>query len=203
MLKAVVSPGDKFGRWTVESASSDPLKADCVCACGTRKPVNINNMKRGLTVSCGCFRDEQTCKAKTTHGLTRTPEYIAWVGMIQRCTNENYPGHRDYGGRGITVDDSWFNFESFLGDIGLKPSKSHSMDRIDNDGNYCKSNCRWATKSEQCRNQRTTKWVMFRGAKMSLADAADKSGVSYRLLRTRMSRGWSFDRAISVPVRRP
>ena len=94
-------------------------------------------------------------------------------------------------------------FEAFLEDMGFKPGKEHSIDRIDNSLGYCKSNCRWATRIEQSRNKRTTRVVVFNGNKMSVADAAEQSGVPYNLLRGRLLKGWDFDRAISTPARKP
>lgn len=95
--------------------------------------------------------------SKLTHGLSRTPIYCVWVNMVQRCCNKNQQSYKGYGGRGITICDEWVNsFEQFYSDMGARP-EGFSLDRIDNDGLYCKSNCRWATREQQQNNQRVRK----------------------------------------------
>lgn len=91
-----------------------------------------------------------------THGNWRTPEYRSWEGMKQRCLNKNAKGYKNYGGRGIKVCGRWMEFKNFLEDMGKKPKGKHSIDRINNEGNYEPLNCRWATDIEQASNQRRT-----------------------------------------------
>jgi hypothetical protein len=105
----------------------------------------------------------------TTHGACLSPEHIAWKGLIGRCENPRNPVFKYYGGRGITVCERWRkSFANFLVDMGRKPSMAHSIDRIDNDGNYEPGNCRWATQSEQTSNQQRQ-----RGKKHEQRIAAD------------------------------
>lgn len=136
----------------------------CVCDCGQQITTFLGHLRRGNTQSCGCLKRERVSNAVTTHGLTLSPEWTSWNCMKQRCTNPNVKGFPNWGGRGITVCSEWLNsFETFLADMGPKPSPKHSIDRIDNDGNYAPGNCRWATWSEQACNRRKPNRSQVRG----------------------------------------
>jgi hypothetical protein len=135
----------------------------CQCDCGKQKTVYGLNLTRGFSKSCGCLQKERAAESSTgnswsvTHGCHRTPEYVAWQGIIQRCLNPNNKSYDNYGGRGIQVCDRWVeSFEKFLADMGEKPEPKelYSIDRINNDGDYEPSNCRWATRDQQLGNQR-------------------------------------------------
>lgn len=131
----------------------------CRCDCGKTILVARGHLRSGHTASCGCFKREKTRSLNAIHGEAaeghRTPEYACWVGMIKRCENPRVQIWPYYGGRGITVCDRWrSSFTAFLSDMGRKPSAHHSIDRINNDGNYGPGNCRWATRSQQRQNQR-------------------------------------------------
>lgn len=146
----VLSKADKVGR-------SSNAYWNTVCICGNTSVVRGDSMRDGSIKSCGCLKKESAMFVK--HGCStravRTPEYMAWGSMIQRCENPNNPRYPNYGGRGIKVCDRWRNsFQDFLEDMGEKPHESLSLDRINNDGNYKLANCRWATINEQANNQR-------------------------------------------------
>ena len=131
----------------------------CRCKCGNSVIVASNSLVRGATKSCGCLRREVTVKRSIKHGFKRRrkelSEYRAWLGMIARCGNRKHARWEDYGGRGIQVCARWRKtFMNFLADMGRKPSAAHTLDRRNNDGNYCPSNCRWATQLTQQRNRR-------------------------------------------------
>ena len=152
--------GLKFHRLTVieyAGATRPPKRAlwKCKCDCGSICEVIATHLRNGNTKSCGCLRNEVAGGRTRTHGLSKTREYETWCHMIQRCEDPRQPGYKHWGGRGITICDRWRNdFEAFLADMGHRPSAKHSLDRINNDGNYEPSNCRWATRHEQARNQR-------------------------------------------------
>lgn len=172
----------------------------CRCVCGNTTTASGNNILRGKVKSCGC----RTVRlgAKKTHGMSRTPEYHVWKGMRGRCSN---PSDRDwplYGGRGVAVCDEWDkSFESFLADMGHRPSAKHSIDRIDTNGNYEPGNCRWATVEQQSRNRRNNRYVEFAGETVVIPELARRYGVDPRLARTRYLRyGWSLLDAVSTPV---
>lgn len=150
---------------------------NCKCECGNEKKIYATNLVRGLTKSCGCYRVEVSGNANLSHGhcrvKNRSAEYRSWCSALVRCNNKNNRKYNDYGGRGITVCDRWANsFENFLQDMGLKPSNKHSLDRIDNDGNYEPSNCRWATPKQQTRNKRNNIWYEYDGIKEVITDWA-------------------------------
>lgn len=132
----------------------------CKCDCGKSVDVIGNKLKTGHVKSCGCATRQMVSATKTRHGENNrvtgmSPEYRAWYAMKTRCGNPKQGSWRSYGGRGIKVCDRWARlFENFLEDMGRKPSPSHSLDRIDVNGNYEPSNCRWATPLEQRLNQR-------------------------------------------------
>ncbi len=138
------------------------------CKCGAVRILDKGKVTGGYTKSCGCLliqnRNSFVLRS-TTHGLSggrakKKPEYKSWCSMKGRCCNQKNKAFKDYGGRGIKVCDRWLNsFENFLADMGERPTPKHSIDRINNDGNYEPSNCRWATRLQQGRNKRGVKLV--------------------------------------------
>lgn len=123
-----------------------------------------------------------------------TKEYVCWTNMLHRCKSSNY---KYYAARGIRVCNRWMRFENFLTDMGRAPSKKHSIDRIDVNGDYEPGNCRWATNAEQGRNKRSNRLVSFDGKTMIVADWAKHLGISRDTLVWRLNSGWSLDRALS------
>jgi hypothetical protein len=132
-------------------------------------------------------------------GKSDTTEYSTWHGMIQRCTNPNSPRYDRYGGRGISVCSRWReSFQNFLDDMGRKPSQSHSIDRINNDGNYEPSNCRWATQAEQMRNASSANLLTHNGETLCLTDWSIKTGISISGLRHRIALGWTVEEILTT-----
>ena len=125
--------------------------------------------------------------------------YCSWAGMKSRCTNPNNKQFADWGGRGITYDPRWESFDNFFADMGERPAGT-MLERSDNDGPYCKANCRWATRAEQNRNKRNNRYLEYDGRRMLAVDWAKHLGVAPRLIRVRLNRGWSVERTLSTPV---
>ena len=149
-------------------------------------------MRRQTSRSCGCLQRELIVLRVVKHKMSHSPEYYTWDAMIQRCTNAGAISFNHYGGRGITVCDRWLNsFENFLADMGERPSKDHSIDRINNNGNYDPSNCRWATRKEQNRNRRNSRWVGVEGCVKTIAEWSEISGELYQTIHMRLGYGWS------------
>jgi hypothetical protein len=167
--------GRKFGRLTV--VAFDSVGADrrsyflCKCDCGNETVRCGTRLFRGLILSCGCLQREIKQKQLTTHGLRYRPEYAAYRTMIQRCECLHRSLSRNHGARGIRVCDRWrASFANFIADIGPRPTPQHSIDRIDNDGNYCPDNCKWATPTEQNQNKRNNLVIDFKGESRCAAE---------------------------------
>ena len=151
--------GQRFERLTVISEcgrnSSGKVLWKCICDCGNEKITHTGNLRSKQAMSCGCYNRDLNRERLTTHGLRNSPEYTTWQSLKNRCTNETSDDYKNYGCRGIKVCDEWMHdFNQFLSDMGNRPSPTHSIDRINVDGNYEPSNCKWATPLEQAKNKR-------------------------------------------------
>jgi hypothetical protein len=188
-----------FGRLTIVSISTQGRRriADCICACGTRKLIRADHVISGLQKSCGCQKG-----GVTIHGMHNTSTYTIWQQMRERCANPKNKSFDRYGGRGISVCARWELFENFLADMGERPT-GMSIDRINNDGNYEPSNCRWASISEQANNKRNTVLVQLQGRQMPLSEAIAASGstVPSNTIRMRLKAGWELSRALAQTAR--
>ena len=136
-----------------------------------------------------------------THGKCETSEYRSWESMKQRCFNSNHKNYLHYGGRGITICDRWLNsFENFFADMGLKPSSAYSIDRINNDGDYCPDNCKWSTKKEQQNNQRSNHLITIACVTLTIAQWTIEMGFGENVILGRLRLGWSESDAVLTPV---
>ena len=179
--------GKRFGRLLVEKFAGYS-KWHCVCDCGNVCVVDGNKLKIGHTTSCGCRQIERAKKVNTTHGqggirsgrITRT--YRSWQSMKARCYNENHDAYPYYGERGVTICERWLHsFESFYEDMGDRPP-GHTIDRIDNAGNYEPSNCRWASDTLQKNNRSGVYEITVEGVTMNASQAAIHYGVNRRTI---------------------
>jgi hypothetical protein len=161
-MKFIDLTGRKFGRLTVLNRAENRGKRvawNCLCVCGNNKIVLSTNLIDGKTASCGCFHAEVASKTNKTHGLSQSRLANIWVNMRQRCYNVKNPKYPIYGGRGISVCNTWrtsfISFYQWSMKNGYMPDLT--IDRIDPDRNYCPENCRWITIQEQAGNRRNTK----------------------------------------------
>lgn len=173
------------------------------CSCGNFTIEKAGNVKRKRgTKSCGCLKREGF---RLRHGAHRkgqtTPEYRTWSGIRERCTNPNIRNYASYGGRGLTVCESWSLFENFLADMGPRPSAFHSIERIDNSKGYSPDNCTWATRSEQQRNKRNNRLLTFHDETRCVTEWAQRFNLTASRVFRRLNAGWSIERALTEPLR--
>lgn len=171
----------------------------CICDCGNETRITPSQFKKGVVKSCGCLR---MSLAGSYPGCSKHPLYGTWKNMINRCENPNNKAYYHYGGRGIKVCDEWHSFSNFVewsDSIGGKPYR-HSLDRIDNNGDYCPQNCRWATISQQSNNKRDNVILKFNGKSMTLSQWSKELCIKRGILQHRYQRGWSTEEILQTPV---
>jgi hypothetical protein len=188
MTKYIDLVGQKFGKLTVikkvehlPNSTSRSAKWLCVCDCGKQISTISNSLRSGRAKTCGCSAGQH----QIIHGKTKTPEFVLWTAMIERCRNPNHRAYKNYGSRGITVCDSWHTFQNFYDDMCPRPSPNLQLDRLNNNLGYSKENCRWVTRKENLRNKRNNHKVTIKGVLMTVSQAAEilnlsASGIAYR-----------------------
>lgn len=174
----------------------------CKCNCGNLWTGKLQNIKRETTTSCGCYKTK-TLKENPrgkTHGLVNTSEYYSWNAMKNRCLNKNAPNYHNYGGRGITVCDRWKDsFENFYTDMGSKPKKGYSIDRIDNNGNYEPNNCKWSSQKEQTNNQRTNKLLTYKNKIQTLSQWCEELNLNRDTVIERLNKyKWTIEKVLET-----
>lgn len=159
----------------------------CLCDCGATCTKTSSVLQRGVEY---CSHRCPLKAGNVTHGMSYTHEYRAWVSMKSRCFAKSHKNYDTYGGRGITVHPAWVDdFNAFYADVGAAPTREHTLDRIDNNGNYEPGNVRWATQAEQCLNRGNTLKDVIDGVELPLVAIAEKYGVMYAAVRERYKRG--------------
>lgn len=199
--------GLRFTRLLVQSRAGTDKQGNatwhCRCDCGTTLTTRGFQLRNGESKSCGCLTTDQLIERNTSHGKTGTREWWTWIHMQQRCENPNSRRYERYGGRGIKICKRWRDsFENFLSDMGQRPSPLHTIERIDNDGDYEPKNCKWATKQEQNHNTSQTRFVQYKGKRLSLTQAVQHttSGITRGGAFSRLRRGWTVEQALDTPV---
>jgi hypothetical protein len=165
----------------------------CKClSCGNIDTYIGSELTQGKVSHCGCMKEYPN----KTHGDSNSKYYFAWQSMISRCKNPNHMSYKNYGARGIDVCERWLKYENFKEDMGDRP-EGMSLDRIDNDGNYEPSNCKWSTRTEQCRNKRTNRNITLRGMTKTLSGWAEELGLEQSSLSERLEK-WDFNKAMTT-----
>jgi hypothetical protein len=158
------------------------------CKCGKTFLCQVAGVKYGATKSCGCVRKSVAAERSRTHGKSKSKIYHVWHNMMRRCHDRTNKRFKDWGGRGITVAKEWHSFEAFYLAVGDVPFDGAQIDRIENAKGYEPGNIKWSTHTENNRNTRRTRWVMLRGEKMAVSEAAQKIGISRHELRHQLNR---------------
>lgn len=178
----------RFIRWLVlgyAGVSGNISQWWCRCDCGIIKKVFGTHLRTQKSGSCGCLSRENTISRETIHNDSHSVEHIAYRACRGRCNNQNNPRYKDYGGRGIEF--RFDSYSSFLAELGRKPSKHHSVDRIDNNGHYEKGNVRWATQKEQNRNTRKNHYLVINGERKCLSEWAEQFGIDEGVIERRIN----------------
>lgn len=195
--------GKKYGMITVirrsEKAGNGKkpkILWECICDCGKETIVSSSALLTGHTVSCGC--------KKIKHGFSNKERlYNIWKGMRQRCNNPNNPSYEHYGGRGISICDEWNDYANFRNWAYANCyDDTLSIDRINNDGNYDPTNCRWVNNEVQTNNQSKNRMIEYNGCKYTMSQLAKELGLSYSSMQHRIERGWIIERIVNQKQRK-
>lgn len=209
MGKFIDLTGKKFGRLTVLYSEGKIYNSKnrcyywmCRCDCGNLKSVRGAHLKNGLVNSCGCLKKEKLSIPKK-HGFCDTKIYGVWEGIKDRCYRQKNSSYKNYGGRGIIMCEDWknnfSNFYNWAIQNGYK--EGLSIDRIDVNGNYEPTNCRWITQKEQCNNTRVNRYLTYQNVTHSLSEWAEIYNLNYFCLRKRIDKHWDIEKALLTPSR--
>ncbi len=206
MSRPIDLTGRRFGRLTViaraENSKDGRASWLCICDCGNKCIVVGDKLRRGEKKSCGCMMREWQHMSHSSHGLSDSKLYRIWRSMRGRCKNPGVLCYKDYGGRGIKVCDEWeSSFIAFLAwAVQAGYQDGLTIDRIDVNGDYSPQNCRWATRLEQSRNKRNSRFLEFQGERKTLSEWAEITGIPLNLISGRYTRGWSAERIFCEPI---
>lgn len=203
-MKKIDMTGKVVGRWLVIAPAANRGKNTrwlCRCTCGNERLVNLGSLQNNESQSCGCLRAELLVKSKFKHGESHnplpSPEYSTWRSLITRCYDPKRENYKNYGGRGITVYPEWReSFAAFLTYVGRKPSPEHSINRINNNGNYEPGNVEWATPLDQSKNREYTIRLSIDGESKTISEWSKISGISHLTIYNRIKKGWEEKEAV-------
>lgn len=201
--------GQKFGRLTVikraENSKCGRTRWLCKCECGNYKDVQSIHLKNKKILSCGCLAIENTIKRNSSHNLSKIRMYKIYHGMKQRCYNSKNPEYHNYGGRGIIICNEWLdkedgfiNFYNWAIQNGY--SKDLSIDRIDVNGNYEPSNCRWADEKIQSNNKRCSHYITYKNETHTMKEWCEELNLKYGIVKSRIYRNWTPEEAFETPI---
>jgi hypothetical protein len=195
--------GKRYGYWLVkEYKGMDKHRHHtylCQCDCGAEKVVALGNLKTGKSTNCGCVKiaNLKGNDYNKKHGMSFSREYRSWESMLNRCEKPNDREYPMWGGRGIKVCERWHDFNNFYADMGKRPPNT-TLDRIDNNGNYEPTNCRWANAKTQANNKRSNTLITYEGRTQTLQQWADEVGIGANTIHNRISNlGWSIEEAMT------
>ena len=221
MGKMIDISNQRFGRLVAIEPAGTSKKGrmmwKCICDCGNIAIVDGQYLRRGDTKSCGCRRYDTSQLEPYRHkphrksnaeyvprydGYVKPVLYDVWTGMKDRCYNTRNRSYKVYGGKGIRVCEEWFEDFQVFNDWAVASGYETglSIDRIDNDGNYCPENCRWVTPIEQANNKSNSHKIMYNGETHTIAEWSRISGMNYDLIKSRIYRGWSADEVFETPL---
>lgn len=203
-MKNIIEIGQTFGRWTVLSFSKmdgGHQLYECICSCGTKRPVRARALTSGHSLSCGCYHREIAGEHNKKHGLHASGEYNSWRAMRGRCLFPSHKHYPEYGGHGVKIDPRWNDFNAFLDDMGPRP-KGTTLDRIDGALLYSKATCRWATPREQANNRKNNLTITHKGVTKTIAEWAEETGISVNAIAHRLRDGRSPEEILSRPTRK-
>jgi hypothetical protein len=196
--------GQRFGRLVAIRRVPRPRHHTfwwCQCDCGGHAIAEASNLRKGCSTSCGCRITERARVLNRTHGRSGTREHRIWKNCKTRCYNTNNANYPAWGGRGITMCDEWrHDLARFFADMGPCPA-GHTLERIDNNGRYEPSNCRWASMREQSNNRRDNHRLTWDGQTHTIREWERLRGFKRSAVRARIHRGWSVERALTTPIR--
>lgn len=198
--KHTIIPGTTYGKLTTIrelERRKNQTYVLVVCQCGVEIEVKYAALRRGQQACKSCTQVKHGCGSRVSSDPIQRKTYRAWSGLKQRCNNPKYPDFELYGGRGISYSPEWETFTGFLAQMGYAPSKEHSVDRIDCDGDYRLENCRWILMSRQSGNRRNNRKVEYAGRAMNIADWARELNFSARMIALRLNSGWSIERTLT------
>jgi len=194
--------GKRFGKLTVISKGitdkNSRLYWNCLCDCGNEVSKLGLLLRDGRTKSCGCLRSEYVSNKNKTHGMARTKMNMVWQEMKSRCRNPNHKRYSDYGGRGISYQESWEEFINFYNDMSDTYQDGLTLDRIDNDGDYTKENCRWSSYLSQNNNKRNCVYETVGGIRATRSQLADMFGIPRCTFYWRLSHGMTVEEALTT-----